>query len=452
VEILADVFLANSQYWLNAVQQDFKNELLKLSYSKIFIGYSGGVDSTVLLYLACQSIGAENVTAVHVNHDMSINAQDWQNHCQEEVQALGCHFLALSGSVKGKGSGLEAAARELRYQKFTEALPADSILLLGHHLDDQVETFFLRLMRGAGLHGLKSMARISNRAQYKIYRPILDLTRQQIEELAREMELTWIEDESNLQTQFDRNFLRHDVLPMFESRWPAYRERIQSVINLLDEPEQVTKVDIAHELEHRLSHDGGLKLVQMDELSQSQVVSLMHAWLTSIGQQVPSTARLEAIVTDVIGARSDAMPEVKIGDGFIRRHGPALYWVECRPVPSAPPSVIFDKKQQWEGVGSVCLTSIDTGVERLSAELPELNWRLRSGNECMKPFGRSKSRDLKRLLQEYRVKPWLRNRIPLLFSADELIAVGDILISDDHRANENEEGFNVFWQNNEIPD
>lgn len=425
---------------------DLVHELQQSVSAPVFVGFSGGVDSSLLLTLCCRAFGADQVTAIHINHGLSDQASDWSEHCEHFCASLGCGFQMRKVTVNNQGKGLEAEARKQRYEAFSDVLPASSCLLLGQHLDDQVETFFLRLFRGAGVHGLQGMSRCLDREHYRIFRPLLNIFRQDIEALAEHLSLVWLEDESNKDTRFDRNFLRQEVLPLIETRWPGYRDRVRQTQLLLGSArEHDESGDIKQELSHRLSHDQGLKMVQLDQLSRAQILSLLHLWLTSIGQPVPSKDRLEVILDQVVHARADARPEVQVGEGTVRRHGPALYWVADTVKPEAPPSVEIDRVINWPGIGTVQLARVDTGP-RLRLDLPHLRFGLRTGNETLRPYGRSRSRDLKRLLQEYRIKPWLRDRMPLLFSNDTLVAAGDDLISAEHLADDSEPGLVLNWQ------
>ncbi len=439
--------------YLDDLQHDLLNDLRQLNCNQIFVGYSGGVDSTLLLALACQAFKPDKVTAIHVHHGLSEHADHWLAHCEKNSAGLGCRFVAKRVNVASAGQGIEAQARSERYRIFKELLPAQAGLLLGQHLDDQVETFFLRLLRGAGPHGLQAMSQVSNRDHYQIVRPFLSTRRETIEDLAQRMNLSWIEDDSNQSARFDRNFLRLSVLPVIEERWPKYRERIEQTIGLLDSPKEVQdSFDISAELKHRLSYDSGLKLVQIDQFSNAQLLSILHAWIVSLGLQVPSKQRLQSILDSVVYASRDSQPSVSLGDGTIRRHGPALYWVPDFPSVSEPPNVTVNQWQEWSGVGRVKLEEVTDNDIALKPDLPDLNWRIRQGGEKLRPYGRSKRRDLKRLLQEYRVKPWLRDRIPLLFSGENLIAVGNELISAEHICEKTELGLRVSWQNPEISD
>lgn len=434
--------------WINNVQFDIQSDIKQVAKGHVYVGFSGGLDSAFLLNQAVLAVGKENVTAIHINHGLSPVADEWQAHCAAISNQAGCSFKANKVIVQNRGQGVEAAARQSRYDVFKEVLPSGGLLLLGHHLDDQIETYFLRLFRGAGPLGLSGMKREMTRDQYRIFRPMLSISREQIKVIGTKLGLSWIEDASNADEGFDRNFLRQRLLPLVETRWPAYRDKvIQSMTLIQNAPVPSETFDVKAELEHRLSHDNGLKLVQIEGFSDSNLMSLLHAWLHLLGLQTPSQARLKTIIECVINARADSQPVVELGDGSVRRHGPALYWVQNQPAPSEPNPIQLNVSQEWLGVGEVSLNEVDDSGVKIKLGLPDLHWRLRQGDEYMRPIGRSKSRDLKRLLQEYRVKPWLRDRIPLLFSGDTLIAVADILVSAEHVADQNDIGLRVSWQN-----
>ena len=437
---------------IDQLHADLLQDLRQLCQANVYVGFSGGVDSTLLLALVCQALPPASVIAVHINHQLSPQADSWAHHCQQLADQLGCQYRVHKVVVQTQGQGIEAEARRQRYEIFQQTLPENALLLLGHHLDDQVETFFLRLLRGAGPHGLKSMAASSKRDQYQLARPLLQISRAQIFELATQLALHWIDDESNQAVKFDRNYLRHAVLPLIEQRWPGYRDCIGRTIAMLAAPvNDEVPANWQAELAQRLSHDRGLKLLQLEQFSPAQVLSLLHQWFVFLGIPVPSRQRLQSIVVEVIEARPDAQPAVNIGNGSVRRHGPALYWVPALPEVAEPPSLALDTWIDWSGVGQVRLINCAADQQPcLRADLSNLHWCTRQGGEVMRPYGRSKARDLKRLLQEYRIKPWLRERIPLLFSGDTLVAVGNELICAEHLAEQGEPGLCLQWRYPEI--
>lgn len=416
----------------------------KRQFTSIYVGFSGGADSRLLLELACKVFGAENVTALHVDHGMSSNSNAWAKACKETTKLLGCSIQIESVNVTNHGSGLEAEARDQRYRFFDQAVEDNSVLFLGQHLDDQVETFFLRLLRGTGLKGLTGMEAWSQRKHYTVARPLLSVSKSQIIELAQELGLTWVEDESNHSSVQDRNFLRNDILPMLEARWPSYRDRVQHMQHLISEAEQPQSEKLSDALSSRLSHDGGLKMVELESWTRSDKLSLLHLWLKTLNVQIPSKTRLEQILDTVAGSRADANPSVDISSGSVRRHGPALYWVASPESVGTAPDVLIEQTADWPGIGQVGLKATEDRIG-LNGNLPDLSWRLREGTEYIRPFGRSKQRDLKRVMQEYRIKPWFRDRTPLLFSGDTLIAVGDEIVSADHVATDHQPKLRVVW-------
>lgn len=428
--------------------RELKSITQSFSSQTIYIGLSGGLDSRLLLQAACDVFPAPQVVAIHVHHGLSKHADQWLAFCQDTCNKLGCSFVAERVEVN-MSDGVEAGARSARYQAFSRIVQPTCPLLLAHHLDDQVETFFLRLMRGSGVMGLQGMSPLSERDGLTIVRPWLDFTRQQLIETATAMGTNWVDDESNASVVFDRNYLRLTVLPLIEARWPKYRDRIQRLMKQVNQSEQVegiTTVSIDVELQHRLSHDGGLKWVGLDHWNEQQKLTLLHRWLSGLGVLVPSQTRLQSILMDVVGAASDAQPKVELSGGFVARHGPALYWVQALETVSSAPPVFVDKLTVWKGVGEVGVVS-GQPYPSLRADLPDLHWRLREGGESMRPVGRSKSRDLKRLMQEYRIKPWLRDRTPLLFSGQDLVAIGNELISAEHLCLESELGYRPMLKN-----
>lgn len=408
------------------------------SQGKIYVAYSGGVDSSLLLYLVCKILGPDAVTAVHVNHGLSINAAQWEEHCRHRCKLLGIPIKIGNVKVANSGSGLEAAARAQRYQFFSSVLPQGALLLMGHHQDDQVETFFLRLFRGAGAKGLAAMERLSQRDHYYVARPLLAMPRADILKAARQLELTWVEDESNQAISIDRNYLRNEVLPRIEARWPGYRQRITNSQQLLRSPSPV--------LAEHLNSDGSLRLGQTAGISREQQLSLLHAWLAKLKVAVPSVARLEQILDTVWRARADAEPAVALSEGEVRRYLGALHWVDRLPAlsPTAPGAQV-DVVTDWPGIGQLTIATDNQGIG-LDTTLKHLNWRLRQGGESLRPAGRERTRDLKRLLQEQHVKPWLRGRLPLLFSGETLVAVADLFISADHLALAGKPNLQIKWQ------
>ena len=209
-----------------------------------WIGLSGGLDSCVLLQLLAEARQAAartsplpTLTAVHVDHQLSAHSPGWSRHCEALCRSLEVELVIRRVVVAAGATGPEAAAREARYAVFEELVGPGDLLLLAHHLDDQVETLFLRLMRGAGTRGLAGMPRQRRLGKGELCRPLLAFTRESLEDFATERGLAWVEDESNCDLSPDRNYLRHRVLPRLEERWPAYRASVAASIDAVADAE-----------------------------------------------------------------------------------------------------------------------------------------------------------------------------------------------------------------------
>lgn len=412
----------------------------------VFVAYSGGLDSSVMLHALCQRLPSDQIVAIHINHQLNEQAHAWQQHCRGRCEALGCNFLTVSVGVDVKGEGLEAAARTQRYQAFDTLVAPGHALLLAHHLDDQLETFLQRLLRGSGLNGLIAMEMHSLRHRYHLIRPLLGLPRSTLEAYAHAEKLHWIYDSSNADLRHDRNYLRHRVMPMLEARWPHYRQTLSRSLQHIGEAGKQLDVELMTELEKRLTHDGALKTVQLADWSDQRIQSLIHFWLRRQGVRPPSATLLKRILNEVVRAQPDARPRVDFGEGSVRRFRTALYWVTRQAEPGPVPTCRLNTPLLWRGVGEIRLETASYGPNRLRQSAEPLRLALRGGGETLWPAGRSRPRDLKRLLQEYRLPPWRRDRLPLLFAGDQLVAVADLCIDQAWVAEEGEPGLLVQYR------
>lgn len=197
-----------------------------------WIALSGGLDSCVLLHSLAALQLPVVLRALHINHQISPNATSWQEHCADICARLNIPFTAVKVDVKNTGRGIEDAAREARYAVFEQHLSSGDYLFTAHHSDDQSETMLLRLMRGAGPRGLAAMAQARRLGQGILYRPLLNFSRAELEEYAQEQALTWVNDESNTNDHYDRNYLRNQVMPLLRERWPAFANKWQQTAEL----------------------------------------------------------------------------------------------------------------------------------------------------------------------------------------------------------------------------
>jgi len=400
-----------------------------LGASHWYVGYSGGVDSTALLHLlhqwCCAHETAPGLSALHINHGLHHNADDWQRHCEDLCRSLDRPLSTLRVDVPVAGS-VEQAAREARYRAFAGQLQPGALLFLGHHLDDQVETFFLRLLRGAGVEGLAAMPRRRPLGAGELVRPLLAFIRDQLEDYVLRHQLVYVEDPSNRNTGMARNFLRREALPLLAARWPAYRQAVARASGhlasaaraLADAPETVRSV----------MGDPGVPLDALVGPAPEEAARHLRAWLRARGCRAPDRALLAEFLRQVREAAGDGGPKMVCGDYSLQRFRDAVYLLPAfdAPPPPAPCELAPGDRRDIPGIGTVSLEPAGAaGLQLGEGEHLTLRWR-RGGERCRLP-GRTGSHSLKALLQELQVPPWWRDRIPLVYLGEELLAIGELL-------------------------
>jgi len=291
----------------------------------VVLGLSGGLDSRVLLHLlvnAHQQMDFK-LSAIHINHRISPNADDWANFCAKLCANDGIPFQAVAVDVpRDSGLGLEAAAREARYRVLL-AQDADAIVL-AHHQDDQAETLLLQLLRGAGVKGLAAMGKVSYQrsaisGQLKtILRPLLEASRKELLEYAGAHGLEWIEDESNLDLAYDRNYLRSRILPELEQRFPAARRTLARSASHLAEAAALLE-EVAREDAVLAVSDGRLDLAMLKAMSAARAANLLRWWVAQQAGVPVSTARLADIRSQLLNAKPDARIHISLGMAVLRR-------------------------------------------------------------------------------------------------------------------------------------
>lgn len=417
--------------------------------SRYIVALSGGMDSVVLLHALRQLPLSQPLMAIHINHQLSPNADSWQAHCEKLCKDWGIPLFVRKVNVVQQGAGLEEAARNARYDEFAEFLEPGDCLLSAHHLNDQAETFLLRLARGSGPRGLGAMPRTRQIGDGYIFRPFLDLPRHELAAYAAAEKLSWIEDESNQNEQFDRNFIRHTVLDPLKTRWPAILENISRSAQLSREAEELGRELAAIDLFACYARDDrwgySISTTYLKGCSRVRQKNAIRFWIEQKGIQMPGQARLEEIVDAVLHASDDANPVVCWDHVQCRRFDNRLYLIN---VPSAfHPEPVYELGTgdilTIKGMGEVSLSS-DIGMGLRLKRNDRLQVKFREGGERCKPATRAHSQTLKKLLQEYRVPPWVRDRTPLIHVNNELAAVGDFWINEGFSVrDEKETGFVV---------
>ena len=387
------------------------------------LGLSGGLDSVVLLHLLFELRKRENlppILAIHVNHQLSSSASSWSKHCQRLCKKLEMEVEVRTVEVKPGGRGPEAAARDARYQVFEELVQENETLLLAHHLDDQVETFFLRLLRGAGTQGLSGMPARRNLASGELFRPLLRFQRQQLLEYASAHKLEWVEDDSNTDTRLNRNYLRQQVLPLLEQRWPGYRKSVIRGVDAIREAEGQLRAKQGDRLPAAMGWDFGeatLQLAVLENFRAEDASRLLRSWLKRLDLPIPGHDQLREFLQQLREAGADKKPELHTASYAVRRYRDKLYASRSFVKEAL---LVGQRLRPGQGLALPGRGRLDLHLAKgagIRADVAaDMEVGFRDGGERCHPAGRDHSQSLKKLLQEYGVPPWWRDRLPLLVS------------------------------------
>lgn len=423
-------FLAQLQPLLNAQQSSFS------------VALSGGVDSVVLLHLmkqAQQQHSELKLEAVYVNHGLSKYADEWQGFCQSLCEELDVAFKAVHVEIYERSrTSLEAQAREARYQALDENCIPGSVILLGQHLNDQLETFLLRLKRGSGLQGLASMPQTRLLASGRVcFRPLINITREQIEQFASEFAITHITDDSNVDERFDRNFLRHQVLPILTERFQGFEKSAARSIRLLQKQQSLLDEYTQNDLTHCQNKQGGLSCEAIAGFSKPRQANLIRAWLNQFTHQLPSENQLQQIIEQGLTAKADAQLKICLQSGDVRRHQQHWYFVKEQAIPEAMDITL----QSVELIGGrKLILKAGKGIRKPKPD-EQVRVEFNKPQARIKPLHKPGSNTLKHWFKDAKVAPWLRAQTPLIFYNDQLVQVVGYFISEQHSV---EDG--ILWE------
>lgn len=415
--------------------------------ANLCVAVSGGLDSMVLLHLLHRFSQHHplRLSAIHVNHQLQPQADGWQQFVERQCQALGVPLHAIRVRVQpDAGLGLEAAARQARYQAFAQ-VDAD-YLALAQHQDDQVETLWLQLIRGAGAQGLAAMPSVRSHHSLQLIRPLLSFSREALEQYANQRQISHVEDPSNQDQQLVRNFLRHQLGPLLSGRFPAWRQTMARSAELLGESSQLLAELAQSDL---LTCEGaqGVRVESALALGEPRAANLLRFWLNRQGARAPASGRLREWLRQSRAARH-RQPQLEWDGWTLSRHRGC--WQLHRPAVSwnaleldGPPAVGNYPLPDGSGV----LVGVNPGNgPGLRSELPRGTWqfRCRVGGERIRPRRGGPSRTLKNLLLEAGVPAWQRGSLPLLYLDDRLVAVPGLAIEAEFQSQDR--GLALAWQ------
>jgi tRNA(Ile)-lysidine synthase len=420
------------------------------SRRSLLVAFSGGLDSTVLLHqlvtLRDSAARELHLRAVHIHHGISVYADEWAAHCEQICQRWGVAFEAVKVKLTDDGQGIEAQARAARYQALSAALLPGEVLLTAQHLDDQCETFLLALKRGSGPAGLAAMPEELDFSNTKLLRPLLKKTREELEQWAAAHRLSWIEDDSNQDDRYDRNFLRLRVLPELQQRWPHFSRSVARSAELCGEQEALLDELLAEEFHSLLKDDGALLIAPLARMSDIRRAALLRRWFTHHQAAMPSRSALQRVWTEIAVSREDANPRLKLGDFEVRRFQNALHWVSATggqgdrvlswPAPYPP-------LQLPDGLGVLTLADRGNAVRAPRQDEP-VSIRFKASG-LLHIVGRERGRSLKKIWQELQIPSWRRNTTPLVFYGEQLITAPGIFVTREGQATE-ESCWHIDWQ------
>ena len=431
------------------IYQSFQNNLKKDNPDlEILLGLSGGLDSCVLLDLLAQMQTQLHfkLKAIHVHHGLSPSADDWLNFCKKKCKLLDIEFYDVKVKINEKSSlGIEGEARELRYRAIKKK--QKGILALGHHQNDQAETLMLQLFRGSGLKGLAGMPEFDiNR---KFWRPMLNIKKELLEKYASENNIEYIEDESNEDINFDRNFIRSKVLPLIESRYPASIETISRSVSNISEGHHLNELLALDDSKNIMSDDGSYLLISdLNKLPNLRAINLIRWWLSFNNLLMPSKRNIEELFRQVKYVKKDTSLNLKISNNqAIRAFGDKLFIVNMK-------NKLSTYNFKWSGQEEIELPNksklrfVKTkkgGLSLSKLGVNTLDIKGRAGGEKLKPLPDQPSRSLKYLFQKADIPHWERDQVPLVYANEQLVAVPNLGVQFEYQSKVGEDGYQIKW-------
>lgn len=412
----------------------------------VWVAYSGGLDSTVLLH--CLHASGLPIKAVHVNHHLQSFSGRWADHCREFCAVLGVPAYVMDVRIdSGDPLGPEAAARRERYAAFSSLMKPGDWLATAHHQDDQAETVVLRLLRGSGVSGLAAMRVRRPFAAGQLWRPLLGRSREELRSYSEAHQLHWIEDPHNLDTRYSRTFLRQELFLRLQQRWPRAVEMLARSAGLCSEAaellDEVAGTDVAA-CRTEATPAAPLGVRALLRLKDTHRANALRYWAVEGGFETPPFDAIARIDREVLRARVDAAPVLAWGNTEMRRFRDRVYLMQ--PLPPPPRGVAIE----WDGQGNLTLPP---GCGELVVTTPArsplpLQVGFAKGGERIKPSGSRYTRTLKNMCQEAGIPPWVRERMPLIRCRGELVTVAARWSSTGFRTTVGGDGFCFAWRHN----
>ena len=434
----------------------FLDQKFLKNFKKLGIAFSGGLDSSVLLKLITENNESiDQLTVLHINHNINKQSDSWELFCKERASELGIDFISWKLESSDKIS--EELLRDKRHEAFKEWADEKDLILTGHHLDDQIETVIFRIFRGTGLRGLEGIKEVSKINDLNFYRPLLNCRKEDLLQYAHDKGLSWIEDDSNKESYFARNIIRNEVMPKITERWPAIDKAIGHLSSRASKADKILS-EVAQE--DFMNIDGSteaLDIVKLQSFSYERQENLIFHWLTHINNLNISSGQRMQILSSIINpsegsisfsanSRSrDLNIKILISHEEVR----ILDDTALIPLPN-------DTSLEWNlrdtiSIPSGKLSLVESPGKGLDKKFLEqgATIKARVGGERCKPFGRHKSQKIKNLFQEFKIPDWKRDFIPLIYIGDRIAAVGDLWVCEEFHTSIEEKGMSIIWNQNQ---
>ncbi|MDC0482539.1 tRNA lysidine(34) synthetase TilS [Gammaproteobacteria bacterium] len=398
----------------------------KKKYNQFLVAYSGGSDSTALLYFANKMAKKYKVEirAIHVNHNLHADSVDWENHCKYFCKKLNIPIIIKSINIVLKpGESIEERAREERYRVISSYANSKTIMMTAHHANDQSETFLYQLLRGSGVKGLSAMPDFKKISNGYHSRPFLNISKNTLMELVDFKELKYIIDNSNNNTKFSRNYIRKEILPKIKERWPSYSSTISRAANNVADAEKLNR-DLAEiDIQNFLLSDDNKISTSVKNLDDYRFNNVIRFWIKKNNFRMPSLEQIYSIYLNVLNAGNDKTPFFSCSEYEIRRHND--YIEIMKPLKKHDSSKIYN----WKFEENLVISNLSVNLswknleERLGYNLnKDVEVKFREGGKSIEL---SKNKNLKDYMRENKIPPWKRDRTLLIYIDKELKIIWD---------------------------
>jgi len=384
------------------------------------VAYSGGLDSSLLLKLCSEILASDCLSALHINHQLQSDSERWARFCAESSAEWGVCFESQTVTCE---SSSEESARQARYSAFKKRLKPGEGLLLAHHQDDQAETILFNLFRGSGVKGLSGITYKRSIGEGELFRPLLNVSKGAIESAARELQIAWVDDPSNLDPRYTRNWVRHELSDVFRDQWPDWKVKLAKTAARMSDASELHDALAKIDLECCQIKEGVLSLAALSKHSLARKKNVLYHWLGAAGQIVGSEKQIESMAMLDVNARG----EWQFSKVIVRAYDEKLYLSHDTEV---PPCESFD----WVLTGETMMFGhglLEASIAEFGLPLNmKLTIRARVPGESVYTESRGGHVSVKKLMNEHRIPPWLRECWPIVCSSDQVVAIPGIWLDE----------------------